>query len=349
MDEIEVRSRLGSELRRPVTDSMWEYLTCRGYVAETVEGLSSISRLAASVRELEAAVLGGSQAPHRPAAAAMVVGDLRDGGAHQWALSVVVAAYARDDWQVKAFRESVLKGELLDWGDVPAWIEARAEERLPYYYITVALEAGDEDAASRETFTAPRAGASYEVRMLRYTARGEEHVRMTAVRPGVLAVLYEVAEALSTSYAWSLDAATVFLLTDVVPYIPSVIITSGGERIREGRSLEWSRRIRLDIDPSTTPEEVARDYQQARRNSKQDRRRRLSDKHAMLAAFVATTYDTWEKKRRSWNERHPDWSYSPSQLGNFRRDAYRAQARLLYPDWFRNQQRLRPVQVRGAC
>ncbi len=79
-------------------------------------------------------------------------------------------------------------------------------------------------------------------------------------------------------------------------------------------------------------------YRRARIESQQNGRRRLSPKHASLAAFAAIQPDSaWNDHRRRWNEAYPQWSYGSDQCANFRRDVRRAQNRLLYPDWFHAQ------------
>ena len=59
--------------------------------------------------------------------------------------------------------------------------------------------------------------------------------------------------------------------------------------------------------------------------------RNISEKHSLLAAFVAErpAGESWHERMTAWNKRHPKWKYSwPS---NFARDSARAQQRLLQP------------------
>ncbi len=220
---------------------------------EVCEGTMSIPKLAAEERLLKD--LASPRRRRAPDGAAMELpASPANDGAHQWALSVVVAAYARGDSAVQAFREQVLNSQLMDWADIPSWIEEQAAGRPPMLYVTARLEELPPEGA--DVMSVPTSGISVSTKMLRHTARGDDHVRLTPVRRGPLELLYDLTSHLATAYSWAVDGALAFVLADVVPYISNVTVTSGGENIRDQRSLEWSRRITLDVDPSVPPEEL---------------------------------------------------------------------------------------------
>jgi hypothetical protein len=61
----------------------------------------------------------------------------------------------------------------------------------------------------------------------------------------------------------------------------------------------------------------------------------LTLKHLRLAAFAGAEHadKPWAERLRLWNRSFPEWHY-PEQ-SNFRRDAIRAEARILYPGRYR--------------
>jgi hypothetical protein len=67
----------------------------------------------------------------------------------------------------------------------------------------------------------------------------------------------------------------------------------------------------------------------------------LTLKHLRLAAFAGAEHadEPWAERMRLWNTSFPDWRYA--QLSNFRRDAIRAEARILYPGRYRGSTPLR--------
>lgn len=109
----------------------------------------------------------------------------------------------------------------------------------------------------------------------------------------------------------------------------------GGFKIRHGKDHAWSRRIVLDIDPAATSDEVMAAYQRIRREQNLTRVRPLTPKHARLAAFTGAEHlhKTWSERLHLWNTSFPRWSYN--QESNFRRDAGRAQTRIMYPGQLR--------------
>ena len=137
-----------------------------------------------------------------------------------------------------------------------------------------------------------------------------------------------IARRLVEFYGWDEAQATVFVLTGVTPLthaIRATVTTSSPLRVRS--------RIKMSIDPSTTPREVA-DYYRHVRQEAFGRIRRLGEKHARLAAFAARLPEKMDSKEqlREWNVqcvkwRKPKWKFShPSR---FRIEAQTALDRLV--------------------
>jgi hypothetical protein len=183
-----------------------------------------------------------------------------------------------------------------------------------------------------------RQAVVYELsaRILDYAMPGDEWVqRVKVAAGGVLDKLRVVAESLAKAYAWIPAPATIFILTGMTPLISTVRAKAGGFHIRHGKDHVWSRRVVLDIDPAATLDEVMAAYQRIRREQNLTRMRPLTPKRARLAAFTGVEHEDkrWAERLRLWNTRFPHWSYN--QESNFRRDARRAQVRILYPGQLR--------------
>lgn len=155
--------------------------------------------------------------------------------------------------------------------------------------------------------------------------------RIAVAADGVLDKLRVLSTAVAGAYAWDQAQATVFIVCGVTPLVEPVRAKSVLMKIRHGVDLGWSNRINLDVDPGATPEQVLSAFMAARKQGGISRLRPLSAKHSRLAAFAGATHadETWAERQRRWNATFPRWRYDSAS--NFRRDALRAQARLLYP------------------
>jgi hypothetical protein len=127
----------------------------------------------------------------------------------------------------------------------------------------------------------------------------------------------------------------------VTPFIATVRITRSLAKVRYHADLVWARRITLDIDPAATPQQVLDAFQHARRQQGAAQLRPLTLKHLRLAAFTGAEHadKPWAERLRLWNTSFPKWRYV--EQSNFRRDAIRAAARILYPGRYRGSTPLR--------
>jgi hypothetical protein len=334
-------------------DRQWQYLEEQQFVNdpsgaaehsidELLAILHEIDDVAASARDLEPA----KQPDDRP----VKVGDPTSPfSRYDYARSLVVADRARIDRDVIVFRAEVLQGELVPWEDLPAWFEARMAQTPQLFESTVIAEVplGDETSTLPTSARVGRVGAQ----MLMYAKRGQGGASR-AVLPvhfGVMQRIYKLSNDLAIFYGWQPEDATTFLLTDIAPWIAPVWITTTADPIKDSVGHDWTRRIKLDLDPSVPPAEVATIYQQARIDAGYGSRRRLTNKHADLAALRSEMPNaSSDQLRIEWNARHPDRreQYSFEQRRNFWRDVRRATARLLRPDAFHGNTPIESPEVR---
>ncbi|MEE8542511.1 MAG: hypothetical protein V3S94_01485 [Gammaproteobacteria bacterium] len=129
-------------------------------------------------------------------------------------------------------------------------------------------------------------------------------------------------------YGWDEAQATVFVLTGITPLTHAIrasVATCSPLLVRS--------RIKMSIDLSTTPREVA-DYYRRVRHETFGRIRRLGEKHARLAAFVVRLPKQMNhtEQMKAWNDqclawRNPKWKFS--HTSRFRVEAQRALDRLV--------------------
>jgi hypothetical protein len=309
-----------------------------------VVGAMDLDQLEDHARRILAA--GTPSAEHRVPAPAPR--EPRLGQERAWALSQLVAAHAHHDPDVITFRRKYLGSALVEWADLDTWITARAKlDGEPTTDITIALPSStisDPDADELD-ISPPLARvrpARVATRRLDYALPGDDWVRRIAVTAdGALDHLRALAEALAKAYGWTPAQASIFVLCGVIPFIATVRITRSSAKVRHHADLDWARRITLDIDPAATPQQVLDAFQQARRQQGVAQLRPLSLKHLRLAAFIGAEHadKPWAERLRLWNTSFPEWHYA--QQSNFRRDAIRAEARILYPGRYRGSTPLR--------
>jgi hypothetical protein len=262
-------------------------------------------------------------------------------------LSQLVAAHAHHDPDVIAFRHKYVGDALVEWADLDTWLMARAKlDGDPTTDVTIALPASaiaapDADELHLSPPVERVRPARVTSRVLAYALPGDDWTRRTAVTAdGTLDRLRILAEALARAYGWTPAQASIFVLCGVPPFIATIRIIQIPAKVRHRADLVWARRITLDIDPAATPQQVLHAFQHARRQQGLAQLHRLSLKHLRLAAFAGAEHadKPWAERLRLWNRSFPKWHYA--QQSNFRRDALRAEARILYPGRYRGAARL---------
>jgi hypothetical protein len=345
MLESDLRTELRDRLGTRWSAALWDLLVDLGFVAEVlVVGAMDLDQLEDQARRILAA--GTPSAEHRVPAPAPR--EPKHGQERAWALSQLVAAHAHHDPDVIAFRHNYLGEALVEWADLDNWITARAKldgERTTD--VTIALPASaTSDPDADELHISPPLGrvrpSRVATRLLAYALPGDDWIRRVAVTAdGALDRLRVLAEAIANAYGWVPAQASIFVLCGVTPFIAAVRVTRSAAKVRHQADLVWARRITLDIDPAATPQQVLDAFQWARRQQGLAHLRPLTLKHIRLAAFAnAEQADKpWAERLRLWNTSFPEWRYAGQS--NFRRDAIRAEARILYPGRYRGSTPLR--------
>jgi hypothetical protein len=345
MRESDLRTELRHRFGTRFSAALWDLLVDLGFVAEVlVVGAMDLDQLEDQARRILAA--GTPSAEHRIPAPAPT--EPRLGQERAWALSQLVAAHAHHDPDVIAFRHKYLGDALVEWADLDTWIMARAKlDGEPTSDLTIALPASAiSDPDADELHLSPpleRVRPSrVATRRLDYALPGDDWVRRVAVTAdGALDRLRALAEALAKAYGWTPAQASIFVLCGVTPFIVTVWITRSSAKTRHHADLVWARRITLDVDPAAAPQEVLDAFQHARQQQGLAQLRALTLKHLRLAAFAGAEHadKPWAERLRLWNTSFPEWHYV--EQSNFRRDAIRAEARILYPGRYRGSTPLR--------
>lgn len=272
------------------------------------------------------------------------------------ALTVLYAKLASEEQGVGDFREVVLSNVLLEWEDVPRWIEKQAKEEekkkkqgeAPGSWIKCPLPPGTKFQENKTGFifdppliikklAVRDGGISFSCKTIAYIGPRDSRVLRKPARPGgKLEMLANLSKDLAERYGWEDYQATVFILAGITPQISTYKVEFECQS-----NLASANRIKLTLDPALTDKEVAAIYRQTRRKVlKQDKQgkarfRQLSEKHLRLAIFDAQQPEevTYRKKMKAWNEQCPKkWKYT--QESNFGRDCKKAIQRLLEPDYF---------------
>ena len=372
LTEEQVREYLDHATGGAISDRLWALLKDDDRIMPVREGEEPLSELAEYVRRLKQAVSGndlvplGREPPKMLREKESQIPGLENSALRSLALSILIAKEASEEPMVKSFREGVLGGQLLAAYEVQSWVRDQ-QEYVVSAWLTVPIIHDPEGVIKTEIRTSSMENQSGESRwsasptegtmdqlprsrFLEYGIPGETWSTMQPVAAGsVLDRLLTLAERLvapliplldgttvsgsMAPYPWTIAQATLFVLTGLAPEVNAVKY-----RVRESPWLTGATRILLDIDPSTTPDEVAQEYRSVRSKILSKRPRSMTEKHLRLAAFAAERpeSETWDEKMRAWNQAYPEpqnphYNYGPEDRRNFHRDVLDAWARLLYP------------------
>jgi hypothetical protein len=344
----DIRRELERELGRTLPEAAWDFLVERGWVRDVGVGAMTIHGLAKHVRAHERAWGGPTTARTmvpRMLASAKRGKPAETAPARQEVVSRLLAAEAAEDKEVRSFREEELGGSLMKPQDVDRWIARQAKkDGPPSRWLTVTLPTGYEVRLS-PTFTFATTEPPLTIsektpailvhkRYLSYLRYGVDEVEedptgeVPTAEGGVLDRLRQLSQSLARFYGWDEAAATNFVLTGEVPFMPSIETRSWVPS-----AYRTLARISLTIDPALSPRKVADHYRRIRGRILGGRHRELSAKHVRLAIFVAgrPTRESWRERMIAWNKEYPNWSYRRET--NFNRDWKQAIQRLLHPDY----------------
>jgi len=297
--------------QRVSSDAEWDVLTQDGWVEEVEAGAWEISKLAEKLVEFRRTFGSptSSRLDRRVAAVAekALAPSLRSRGE---ALSAIFAAMASSDLRVLAFRANELSGRLVASQDLEGWLRSRAAVE----------EVAQQDA---EVVSAPIA--------LGYRLPTESDFRVVFVpRTRVFVGLVTSAESLAEDYAWNVPDVVTYLLTGEPPPVVPIVVVSPLKMKRGDKAA--ATRVTVDIDPTTTPGQLAHWWSDVRSALLDDGYRSMREKHLALAACHDPAHvkeKSWSTRMCEWNLEQPAWPYD--YVRNFHRDAKQARDRLLNP------------------
>ena len=265
-DEGRLIREVGQAQGHPVTDPEVGFLARHNFLRDARENIEHGVDWAVVVREVARELKDGR---HQQTAREVPPDQSAD---RAWALSVFYALEAAEDVSVQWFRENVLGGRLLSLEEVAPWVEARwhAEETMRFAQVPYPPGVEPQESTTPEDKVvlepAPPAtwstdhGVGWLHRRLYYPSPDGTQNRSVPTGEGVLNDLRRVGERLTKRYGWQADAATVFVLTGMVPVTSTIRIEITQDMIDPERS-----RITLTVNPTMKPEQVAAVYAKERK------------------------------------------------------------------------------------
>lgn len=344
-EEQRAREALERKLRFRLSDDEWELLVEDGYHEEILGDLSGefereggLEMAAGRVKRMRRAYGDAFLETNR-----LRLVTAKEKGAppvHDRALSLAISHIASRDPEVVEFREEVLGARLLHMEEIKGWIEERArEEGEATSYLKVPLPPKTKLDKTKTSVVLepplalddlPHGAFGLSVEILRYGVEESDWAQGIPVAiGGVLDRLRGLSERLESLYSWGRAEATVFVLTGAAPLLADM---RGGIEIKP--MFPAASRITLEVDISVGPKRLAVAYAKLRKKYVPGRYRPLSPKHLRLAVFALEEREKnrpWAEIMQSWNESYgrefAKGTYE--QASNFRRDALKAQERLL--------------------
>lgn len=346
--EILLVRLLASDRHATIHEATWQKMTRSPALASLLEevrrGEASPARLEQEYRNLAPAE-HVPQAPRvftlrdeRSRALARITRRAAEAGSlperARWAAAGVMDAES----EVQHFRRWVLGGE-------PSGLWPDLAERF------LAAEHWVEGQAKLEATPDPEYVLAYGESKLRAVARG-----------GALDALRHCAHQLERDFGWREERAVRFILTGFAEQDAKL-----QGRVHAGGLYGARARIVMEVDPRTSPAEVARLYTRWREALARvrgercypDRDRQMNEKTLALATFVEERWQpaaSWRDLRASWNEDHLDWRFpeeaedpAAKNFANHARQAWSRLSGARWPTGARAGQRAPHSHIAGAA
>ena len=254
---------------------------------------------------------------------------------------------------LEGFRQRYLVDGLIDPEKVREWVEERRREEgvvghdqlyavapVPEIMVARSMQVNGMNKSDYRRWVKEFA-EQLVINPERPTFTGPEHLWVGESpfpirRSGPLSELRRMARKFEESYGWYFDRALLFILSGVVPPLEKVHI---GPRTVGG--LPALSRLIVRIDPRTTPRELAKIYESARRVllGRAGSDRPMSEKSLRLAIFAERYRDsnhTWHELRALWNDEQPPEYQVPvtdPQARQFAVECRRAWSRVTGAKW----------------
>ena len=331
----DIRAALAHRLGHDPKEEIWDRLVDEAHVQEVWLDIVEIDYLEEKYRQFA----------HYPEVMVQTTRSATDPGPRQIRLQILsdlAAKQAATEKIVITFRQQHLTKRLLKSEEVVEWIERQAaEEGRASRYLRVPIPDRHElITRNGRVFVEPMISISEApsashvgMELLSYAAPGDQWVRRIPVKHGgMLDRLRVVSEYLARRFTWQEVQASTFVLTGLSPIMSSL----RGE-IRVALSQPISSRISMEIDPTLTPEEVAKQYKKLRASLVGARYRSMSEKHLRLAEFYEGQKPegtTWAALMDKWNtSQDRGWEYD--RFESFARDCKQAWHRLMGRDFLK--------------
>jgi hypothetical protein len=343
MSPSQLRQAVNLRLKRKVPSAVWKYLQEKQFVVEALSDpihSDPVGWLAGEAHQL--IQVRGAKELAQPLMSRRRQRRQKVVPIRLAVTSDLVAAKARNNQSLQAFRREFLKEGLLKRSEIAGWIQNLGDGAVSDHAIivsipkTTSLEFGNDAWECHPPLSQTEDVKIEDVApliMLEFATPNSKWVQRIPVgRDGVLRVLANLAGSLASTYTWQPAQATVFALTGDVPLLsPNKVDVRQGSFVSFGsqglRCLECLSRFVITVDSRTSPGEVAQLYAGARAKHLQ-RSRTPGEKHMMLASFASQYEQINQEVMSDWNRDQPQWKYY--RFKNFARDVRVATSRLLF-------------------
>jgi hypothetical protein len=328
-----VRFSIDRCLRRPLSDGEWNMVVNEGVARQVDVGEMAPAGAAAYVEQWRHATAETREAP-RMELPPMRGNPARD--ARGELIAFLMSRYAARLDEVREFREEFLPKGPLPIEQVESWLQARAQEQpfIAWFEVPIPGDAGDLRHDESGVWVDPPFSVSKEhpatsvrSKWLYYALPDRPEQKISVAASGVLAQLRSASEKIAQVLGCSEGDATMFVLTR---RSVSIHVCERSFVLRGADQIASLNRIRLTIDPTLSPREVANIYADMRRKIfGRQRYRAMSEKHIRLAifAFMRPAEESLKDKMAAWNKAHSKWRYRQETI--FGRDLAAARRRAI--------------------
>lgn len=260
-------------------------------------------------------------------------------------LTKIISSLMNKEEDIKKFRSEVLQGKLLTPEEAPKWIEEQAAREKHTLTISFDVDAGEgwEDRLLEEVKQFVQ--TQKDGKLLPFKV-GMATTTLAYIKPPSQWVHHVVINKNSTlgrlkhlanKYQgfWEEAGAVHFILTGIAyPISPAKV----GAKINSF----GLNRVSLEVSPHLPGSKVMELYLEERKKllmlsgNRQEKSRRLTEKHVSLAVFVVEEMGSWAMKLRKWNRKYPQWAYPQTARSTFARDCRKAYERLTGWKWREN-------------
>ena len=257
-------------------------------------------------------------------------------------LTKIISSLMNKEEDIKKFRSEVLQGKLLTPEEAPKWIEEQAAREKHTLTISFDVDAGEgwEDRLLEEVkqFVQTQKDGKllpFKVGMatttLAYIKPPSQWVHRVVInKNSTLGRLKHLAN--KYQGFWKEAGAVHFILTGIAYPI---------SRAKVGAKINsfGLNRVSLEVSPHLPGSKVMELYLEERKKllmlsgNRQEKSRRLTEKHVSLAVFVVEEMGSWAMKLRKWNRKYPQWAYPQTARSTFARDCRMAYKRLTGWKW----------------